>query len=97
MSVNGDSGLKLTVGYRAMSFKSVIFFVGCGIAWLVFLPMLVVGGGVALLIYALGAEIVELVTGQRRQPEASAVRELARRLCVGYESDSRAKTTAFGG
>jgi hypothetical protein len=65
-----------------MSLKAVSFSVGCLLSWLV-LPMLVLGGGLALLTYAVFAEISAFVMGRDNAIKPSAAREMARRLCVG--------------
>lgn len=67
-----------------MSMRSVFFLLGCAVAWLVLLPIMVIGGGVALLAYALGAEAVDAATGRRGQPDAAAASEIAKRLCDGH-------------
>ncbi len=59
---HGDGGF-------AMSLKTILFSLGCVIAWFVLLPMLVIGGGIALFAYATFAELGAFLTGsQRRNP-----------------------------
>lgn len=65
--------------------KPFIFSVGCVLAWLVLLPMLVIGGGIALLAYAIFAELGAVLTGNAfKTLDTSAAREIARRMCGGY-------------
>lgn len=65
-----------------MSVKQVVFWIGCAVAWFILLPLFVVGGGFALLAYALFGEIGESLVGRRPSMDISAARELARRLCL---------------
>jgi hypothetical protein len=66
-----------------MSLKAILFSLGCILAWFVLLPVLVIGGGVALFSYAIFAELGALVTGKPSTTlETSVAREIARRLCV---------------
>ena len=67
-----------------MSFKQVLFFIGCAVAWFVLLPICIVGGLMALLCYALFSEVGELVAGDTRSAvDTSTAREIARRVCLG--------------
>jgi hypothetical protein len=70
------------MGVTEMSFKQVMFFSGCVVAWFVLLPLCIVGGGLALLSYAVFSEVGELVTKGR--VDISTAREIARRVCLGY-------------
>jgi hypothetical protein len=66
-----------------MSLKAVMFYLGCAVAWFVLLPVLVIGGGLALLAYAIFAEIVATVTGRDKNSiDNPAAREIARRMCL---------------
>jgi len=67
-----------------MSFKQVMFYIGCAVAWFVLLPVCIVGGGVALLSYAVFSEVGELVAGDAKKTvDSSTAREIARRVCLG--------------
>jgi hypothetical protein len=66
-----------------MSFKEVVFYIGCAVAWFVLLPLLVVGGGLALLGYAVFAELADTLIGRERNSiDSPAAREIARRMCL---------------
>jgi hypothetical protein len=67
-----------------MSFKQIAFYLGCAISWFVALPVFVVGGGIALFVYAVFAEIGEVVAGGPKKSDASDARELARLMCIGH-------------
>jgi hypothetical protein len=68
-----------------MSVKAFVFSLGCVLAWFVLLPVMVIGGGIALLAYAVFAELAHLVSGTaEKRPDPRAVRELAARICFGY-------------
>ena len=65
-----------------MSFKQVMFFIVCAVAWFVLLPVCIVGGGLALLGYAIFSEVGEFVVGDTETPvDSSTAREIARRVC----------------
>jgi hypothetical protein len=66
-----------------MSIKAILFSVGCLIAWFVLLPLLVIGGGAALLCYAIFAELGVLLVGNRKSVDTDVAREIARSMC-GY-------------
>jgi hypothetical protein len=51
------------VGGKAMSLKLFISSLGCVLAWMVLLPIGLIGGGVALFTYALFAEIAQRLIG----------------------------------
>ena len=65
-----------------MSLKEIMFYLGCAVAWFVLLPLLVIGGGLALLGYAVFAEMTEAVTGTKKSIDSPAAREIARRMCL---------------
>jgi hypothetical protein len=65
-----------------MSFKRVAFCLGCMTAWFVLLPLFVIGGGMALVTYAIFSEIGELLMGKRPALETRDAREMARRVCL---------------
>jgi hypothetical protein len=73
-----------------MSPKAILFTLGCVLAWFVLLPAVVIGGGVALLLYAILAELAAFITGKPSKALDTAVaREMARRMCGGYGVASR--------
>jgi hypothetical protein len=68
-----------------MSLKAILLSLGCVLAWFVLLPVLVIGGGAALFVYAVCAELSGFLLGSSSQSlDASVAREIARRLCGGY-------------
>jgi hypothetical protein len=68
-----------------MMWKAVLISLGCLVAWLVLLPLLVIGGGVTLLAYAILAEFGALILGDSAKALNTAdAREIARRMCGGY-------------
>jgi hypothetical protein len=72
-------------GGAAMSLKAILFALGCLLAWFVLMPLLVVGGGVILLAYAIFAELGGFLTGTTSKTiDTTAARETARRMCGGY-------------
>jgi hypothetical protein len=74
-----------------MSMKTLLFSLGCVFAWVVLLPTLVIGGGLALLAHAMLCELVAFVTGHTdASSDASAIREIARRMCGSYSGQVRA-------
>jgi hypothetical protein len=67
-----------------MSLKAILFSLGCVIAWFVLLPVMVIGGGIALFACAIFAELVALITGTPSKTlDTSVAREIARRMCGG--------------
>jgi hypothetical protein len=65
-----------------MSLKTILFSLGCVLAWFVLLPPLVIGGGVALFAYATFAELAASLTGAPDNTlDTSAAREIAARMC----------------
>ena len=68
-----------------MSFKDVVFYLGCVATWLVLLPVLAVSGAIALIAYAVVSELSELITGgAEKSLDNSTAREIARRMCLGH-------------
>jgi hypothetical protein len=68
-----------------MFLKTILFTIGCLVAWFVLLPMLLVIGGAALFAYAIFAEIGEFLAGNPGKAlDKSAATEIARRMCGGY-------------
>jgi hypothetical protein len=47
-----------------MFVKAILFPAGCILSWFVLLPALLLGGGLALLTYALFAELAAVVSGK---------------------------------
>ena len=73
-----------------MSLKAILLFFGCLVAWFILLPVLAIGGGVALFTYAFLAEVGASLMGRPRRPlETSVAREMARRMCGGYRVQAR--------
>jgi hypothetical protein len=67
-----------------MSYKDIVFYLVCATAWFVLLPLLVVGGTIALVSYALFSELRENFSGRRAKVlDKAAAREMARRVCLG--------------
>lgn len=65
------------------SSSNLVFWMACAVAWFVLLPVLVVGGGIALFLYALLAELREVLFGnEKKPPDLSAAREIARDICL---------------
>jgi hypothetical protein len=64
-----------------MSFKVVAFYLGCAAAWFILLPAFVIGGGVALILYAVFSEIREFFPWARKSTDVPNAREIARRMC----------------
>ena len=73
-----------------MSPKAILFTLGCILAWFVLLPVVVIGGGLALFLYAILAELAALITGKPASSlDTTVAREIARRMCWGYGAASR--------
>lgn len=73
-----------------MSLKAILFSLGCALAWFVLLPLLVIGGGVALFAYAVFAELGAFLTGKPSNTlDTSVARDIARRMCGGYGVQAR--------
>jgi hypothetical protein len=67
-----------------MSFKDVVFYLVCAATWFVLLPLLVVGGTIALVSYAVFSELREIILGRTAKAlDITAAREMARRMCLG--------------
>jgi hypothetical protein len=65
-------------------FKAILFSLGCLLAWSVLLPLLYIGGGIALFAYAIFAEVGAILRGKTgKTVDMTAAREIARRIC-GY-------------
>jgi hypothetical protein len=68
-----------------MSFKDVVFYIGCVASWVILLPALVVGGAIALVAYALFTELSEILLGSSESSlDTPTAREIARRVCLGH-------------
>jgi hypothetical protein len=73
-----------------MSPKAILFTFGCILAWFVLLPVVVIGGGLALFLYAILAELAALITGKPTNAlDTTVAREIARRMCWGYGVPTR--------
>lgn len=69
-------------GVSGMSFKQVLFFMVCSVAWFVVLPLCIVAGGM-LLTYAVLSEVGDLVVGKSEPAvDNSSAREIARKVCL---------------
>jgi hypothetical protein len=67
-----------------MCLKGFWFSLGCTITWFVLLPAFIVGCASALIFYAVIAELTASLMGNTKDPiDASAAREMARRICLG--------------
>jgi len=67
-----------------MSFKDVTFYLVCAAAWFILLPLLLIGGTIALVSYAVLSELREYLLGRTvRVLDNAAARETARRMCLG--------------
>jgi hypothetical protein len=68
-----------------MSLKAFLFSLGCFIAWFVLLPVLAIGGGIALVAYATFAELGALLIGSpARTLDVAVAREIAHKMCGGH-------------
>jgi hypothetical protein len=73
-----------------MFLKAILLALGCLLAWLVLLPLLVIGGGAALFAYAIFAEFGAMFLGNTGTTvDPAAAREIARRMCGGYGVQAR--------
>ncbi|HEX9403713.1 MAG TPA: hypothetical protein VF917_04750 [Steroidobacteraceae bacterium] len=69
-----------------MSLKTILFTIGCLVAWFILLPMLLIVGGTALFAYAIFAELGEFLLGNPSKTlDKSAASEIARRMCCGVQ------------
>ena len=67
-----------------MSFKDVMFYLVCAAAWFILLPLLLIGGTIALVSYAVFSELREYLLGRTvKVLDNAAAREMARRMCLG--------------
>ncbi len=65
-------------------FKSIVFYTGCALAWLILLPLFVLVGGAGLMCYAVFTEFGALFSRRADTPlDNSTAREIAQRMCVG--------------
>jgi hypothetical protein len=68
-----------------MSFKYVLFYLGCAATWLILLPVLIVFGGTVLTAYAVFGEVSEFFNrGSGKPLDISTAREIAHRICFGH-------------
>jgi len=69
-----------------LSLKTILFTIGCLVAWFILLPMLLIVGGTALFAYAIFAELGEFLLGNPSTTlDKSAASEIARRMCRGVQ------------
>lgn len=74
-----------------MKLKQLALSLGCVVCWMVFFPVVVIGGGIALFLLALGAELSHLISGNKGDGiDASAAHDMAMRICFGYRAGERA-------
>jgi hypothetical protein len=74
-----------------MNLKKLALSVGCVVCWMIFFPVIVLGGGIALFLLAAGAELSHLITGDKGQGlDPSAAHDMAMRICFGYRTGARA-------
>lgn len=66
-----------------MSLKDVVFYLVCAATWFILLPLLVIGGTVTLLSYAVCSELKDNLFGRTKALDKPAAREMARRMCLG--------------
>jgi hypothetical protein len=71
-------------GVDAMSFRDLVFYLICAATWLILLPVFVVGGALILLGYAVFSEVTDVFLGRTTALDHKAVREMARRMCLGH-------------
>ena len=70
-----------------MSPKTLVFTLAYLLAWLVLMPLVAIGGGVALFLFAACAELAQLLTGQKdRRPDPVAARAMAAKICMPFGS-----------
>jgi hypothetical protein len=67
-----------------MSIKDVMFYLVCATTWFILLPLLLVGGTITLVSYAVFSELREYLLGRTAKVlDNAAAREMARRMCLG--------------
>ncbi len=89
-SASYEAGKRAAGKGDAMSLKTILFSLGCLLAWFVLLPMLFIAGGVALFAYAIFAELGVFLMGiPSNTPDTSVAREIARRICGAYAVQAR--------
>jgi hypothetical protein len=68
-----------------MTSRTMIFSMACVLCWIVLFPLVVIAGGAAVLMLAVGTELSHLLTGAAGQDiDRSAARQMAMRICFGY-------------
>jgi len=78
-----------------MFVKAVLFPIGCVLASFILLPLLMIGGGLALFSYAVFGEVADFLIGNTdKSLDASTAREIAHRMCLGYDVRRRAAPVA---
>jgi hypothetical protein len=74
-----------------MKSKKLLLSAGCLVCWMIFFPMVVIGGGIALFLAAAVAELTNLITGSTAKAvDPSAAHDMAMRICFGYRARARA-------
>jgi hypothetical protein len=74
-----------------MALKTMVLSIACVLCWIILFPLVLIGGGAALLILAAGTELTVLLTGTAAQGiDHSAAREMALRICFGNRAGARA-------
>jgi hypothetical protein len=69
-----------------MFLKTLLAALGCLAAWIMLLPIFVLVGVTALLLYTIVCELGALVVGGKAGSlDLDAARATARRICQGYE------------
>jgi hypothetical protein len=70
-----------------MFLRTFLLSLACLLAWFVLLPMLVIGGGLALFTHAIFAELGAWFLGNTGTAvDTTAAREIARRMCGGVQA-----------
>jgi hypothetical protein len=68
-----------------MFLKAILCSLGCLVAWLLLLPIFVIGGGSVVILYAALSELAAILTGSAGNSlDPIAAREIARRICLGH-------------
>ncbi len=74
-----------------MKLKQLLLSVGCLVCWMVLFPVVIIGAGLALFLFAAGAELSNLITGNRAQViDPATAHDMAMRICFGYRVAGRA-------
>jgi hypothetical protein len=69
-----------------MFLKAILSSLGCLIAWLLLLPVFVIGGAALVILYAVLSEFGAILVGNAgKSLDPTTAREIARRICLGGE------------